>query len=160
VGSASSRGFEIELAARPLQGIDVYGTFGYTHARFGNGAVSSGVDVEGNEIPNTPDVTASAGVQYSSTFRQTANWFARADFVVYGGFQYDEANTAGQDAYGLVNLRGGIRSGRLLGEVWVRNLFDTFYVPVAFASPGLAPSGFLGESGAPRTFGISVGVGF
>jgi iron complex outermembrane receptor protein len=160
VGGASSRGFEVELAARPLQGIDVYGTLGYTHARFGNGAVSGGVNVEGNEIPNTPDLTASAGVQYSSTFRQTANWFARADFVVYGGFKYDEANTAAQDAYGLVNLRGGVRSGRLLGEVWVRNLFDTFYVPVAFASPGLAPSGFLGESGAPRTFGVSVGVGF
>jgi hypothetical protein len=43
----------------------------------------------------------------------------------------------------------------------VRNAFDTRYVPVAFAfDPRLAPSGFLGESGAPRTFGFHAGVGF
>jgi iron complex outermembrane receptor protein len=160
VGGAASRGFELELNARPMQGVDVYGTFGYTNATFSDGAISSGVDVEGNDIPNTPDFTASAGVQYSAAFRQTTNWFARGDLVVYGAFKYDDMNTAGQDAYALVNLRGGVRGKLLLGEVWVRNLFDTFYVPVAFAFPGLAPSGFLGESGAPRTFGVSVGVGF
>jgi hypothetical protein len=33
-------------------------------------------------------------------------------------------------------------------------------VPLAFAYPGLAPSGFVGEPGRPRTFGVSVGVGF
>jgi outer membrane receptor protein involved in Fe transport len=44
--------------------------------------------------------------------------------------------------------------------VWVRNAFDTRYVPVAFAYPGLAPSGFVGEMGAPRTFGIRAGVNF
>jgi hypothetical protein len=32
-------------------------------------------------------------------------------------------------------------------------------VPVAFAFPG-APSGFLGESGRPRTFGVTAGVRF
>jgi hypothetical protein len=31
---------------------------------------------------------------------------------------------------------------------------------LAFAYGGLAPSGFLGENGRPRTFGISLGVGF
>jgi len=36
----------------------------------------------------------------------------------------------------------------------------TRYIPVAFAYPGLAPSGFLGENGNPRTFGVSLGVGF
>jgi iron complex outermembrane receptor protein len=45
-------------------------------------------------------------------------------------------------------------------DAWVRNAFDTRYVPVAFAYGGLAPSGFLGEPGHPRTFGVSVGVGF
>ena len=51
--------------------------------------------------------------------------------------------------------------GRAFGEVWVRNAFDTRYVPVAFPyNPGLAPSGFIGEIGAPRTFGIRAGVTF
>jgi hypothetical protein len=42
----------------------------------------------------------------------------------------------------------------------VRNAFDTAYIPFALPYPNLAPSGFLGEMGAPRTFGASVGVRF
>jgi outer membrane protein assembly factor BamB len=38
--------------------------------------------------------------------------------------------------------------------------FDTHYIPLAFPQPGLAPSGFLGENGAPRTFGVRVGATF
>jgi hypothetical protein len=33
-------------------------------------------------------------------------------------------------------------------------------VPVAFPYPGLAQSGFVGENGAPRTFGVRAGVSF
>ena len=85
---------------------------------------------------------------------------ARAEAVCYGNYQYDDANTMGQDAYTLTNLRAGLRGGHAFGEVWVRNAFDTRYVPVAFPYPGLAPSGFIGENGAPRTFGIRAGVSF
>jgi len=42
----------------------------------------------------------------------------------------------------------------------VRNAFDTRYVPLAFAYTGLAPSGFIGEPGAPRTFGVRLGMTF
>ena len=44
---------------------------------------------------------------------------------------------------------------RLFAEVWLRNAFDTRYVPIAIPYPGFAPSGFIGENGRPRTFGIS-----
>jgi len=47
----------------------------------------------------------------------------------------------------------------LFGEGWVRNAFDTRYVPLAFAYPGLAPSGFI-SPGAPRTFGVRLGLSF
>jgi outer membrane receptor protein involved in Fe transport len=50
--------------------------------------------------------------------------------------------------------------GKFSVEAWVRNAFDTRYIPVAFAYPGLAPSGFLGENGRPRTFGVTARVGF
>jgi len=42
----------------------------------------------------------------------------------------------------------------------VRNAFDTRYVPVAFPYPGFTASGFIGEMGRPRTFGVSAGVTF
>ena len=52
-------------------------------------------------------------------------------------------------------------SDRLIVEAWMRNAFNAFYVPVAFEyEPAFAPSGFIGEAGRPRTFGVTVGVGF
>jgi outer membrane receptor protein involved in Fe transport len=98
-------------------------------------------------------------VQYTRDLGR-ARLVGRADAVVYGSFEYDDANTLGQEAYSLVNLRLGVSGGFLTGEVMLRNAFDTRYIPVAFAYPGLAPSGFVGEMGAPRTLTVSAGVRF
>ena len=46
------------------------------------------------------------------------------------------------------------------GEVLVRNAFDTRYIPLAFPYPNFAPSGFMGEMGAPRTVSVSASVRF
>lgn len=160
VGSASSRGIEFNLTARPAAGVDVFSAFGYTRARFGNNTVSSGADVSGNRVPYTPDFTFSVGAQITREVTSRLSLFGRAEVMSYGGFDYDDLNTAAQDAYGLVNLRAGARRGWIFGELWVRNAFDTRYVPLAFAYPGLAPSGFVGEPGRPRTAGLTVGVSF
>ena len=115
----------------------------------------------GNEIPNTPDYTATFGVHVSRALRADETVFVRAEVTRYGAFNYDDLNTAGQRAYSLASVRAGLSRGSVFAEVWVRNMFDTRYIPVALPfDPQLAPSGFLGESGAPRTFGISGGVAF
>jgi iron complex outermembrane receptor protein len=159
VGGAASKGVELEVGARAAPGLDLFTAIGYTHARFGAGSSSSGVNVENNKIPNTPDYTASAGVQYSRAFGR-ATVLGRADAVFYGAFQYNDQNSFGQDAYSLVNLRVGVSAGFLIGELVVRNAFDTRYIPLAFPYPGFAPSGFMGEMGAPRTVSVSVGARF
>ena len=160
VGSAASRGIEIEVTARPTRGLDLFSTFGYTHARFGDNTLSSGVDVSGNEVPFTPDVTFAIGAQLTRELTSQLALYGRGELTASGAFHYDDMNAASQDAYSLVNLRAGLRSGLFFAEAWVRNAFDTRYVPVAFAYPGLAPSGYVGEPGRPRTFGISAGVSF
>lgn len=160
VGGARSTGFEAELNGRARDGVDVFATFGYTHARFGDNTTSSGVPVDGNKIPNTPDYTASFGAQVSHPMTPAITLYGRGEAVLYGAFKYDDMNAAGQDAYSLANFRGGARGRRLFAEAWIRNAFDTKYVPVAFAYGSLAPSGFIGESGRPRTFGITAGVSF
>ena len=144
VGGAVSKGVELEINARPAEGIDLFSAVGYTHARFSQGSVSSGVGVGGNTIPNTPEYTASAGMQYARPVGPTTV-HGRADVVFYGAFQYDDANTLGQDAYSLVNLRLGVTGRFFVGEVFVRNAFDTRYIPVAFPFPNFAPSGFVGK---------------
>jgi hypothetical protein len=42
----------------------------------------------------------------------------------------------------------------------VRNAFDTRYIPLAFPYASFAPSGFMGQMGAPRTIVATVGVRF
>ena len=160
IGGARSRGVEFELTARPHEQVGVFGALGYTHARFDDGSTSGGVDVSGNELINTPDYTATIGAQVTRPLTRALTLTARGEAVFYGAFKYDEANIAGQDAYSIANFRAGVRAKYLSVEGWVRNAFDTRYIPVAFAYGPFAPSGFVGEMGRPRTFGVTAGVTF
>ncbi len=160
VGKARSSGLEVELNGRAREGVNLFASAGYTRARFGAGSTSSGADVSGKRIPNTPDYTATIGTQLSHALAPGIRLYGHAEAVLYGAFRYDDANVEGQDAYSLANFRAGVRGRLVFAEAWVRNAFDTKYIPVAFAYGQLAPSGFVGESGRPRTFGITAGVTF
>jgi iron complex outermembrane receptor protein len=122
--------------------------------------VSSGRDVSGNELPNTPDYTFTVGAQLSHPLNGVIGLYGRGEVTAYGAFHYDDLNSASQDAYSLANFRAGARGGRIFGEVWIKNAFDTEYIPIALPYPGFSPSGFIGESGRPRTWGVSFGVTF
>jgi iron complex outermembrane receptor protein len=157
---AANTGVEVEIGARPADGLQLFGGIGVTNARFSDGSVSNGIDVSGNKLANAPSHTLDAGAQYSHALWSAAGLIVRGEIVRYGEFQYDDANTLGQEAYSIANFRAGLRGKRLFGEAWIRNAFDTHYIPIAFPQPGLAPSGFLGENGAPRTFGVRIGAAF
>ena len=160
VGGATSSGVELDLNARVHPNVDVFGGIGYTKAEFKDDSISGGLPVGGNTVPNTPDYTASLGIQLSRNLSQGATLYGRAEATFSGAFEYDDLNTERQDAYSLANFRAGVRGRLVFVEGWIRNAFDTKYIPVAFAYGALAPSGFIGEMGRPRTFGISAGVGF
>jgi iron complex outermembrane receptor protein len=160
IGDATSTGVEAELNARLHSSVDVFGGVGYTRARFSDGSVSNGLPVGGNLIPNTPEYSATLGAQVTHPLRPGISVYGRAEALFYGAFEYDDFNTQRQDAYSLANFRAGARGRYLFAEAWVRNAFDTKYIPVAFAYGQLAPSGFIGEMGRPRTFGVSAGVTF
>jgi iron complex outermembrane receptor protein len=160
VGGARSTGVELDVTARPRPDVDVFAAFGFTNARFSDGTTANGVDVSDNRLPYTPDYTATFGGQMTRAITSAINGYGRAEIVLTGTFQYDEGNTQSQERYSIVNLRAGASHKRLFGELWLRNAFDTEYVPIAIPYPGFAPSGFIGENGRPRTFGISVGARF
>jgi iron complex outermembrane receptor protein len=160
VGNATSAGVELELSATPYTGVDLFGSFGVTRARFGDGSLSNGVDVSDNKVPLTPDFQTTLGAQFTRPLRASLSLYGRGEVVIYGAFKYDEANLEKQDAYSLANFRAGVRGKLLFAEAWIKNAFDTRYIPIAFAYPGFAPSGFVGEPGRPRTFGVDFGVTF
>lgn len=160
VGRAHSRGLELDLTARPHQSIDVFASFGFTSAYFRAGTMAAGVNVGENKLPYTPTYTGVIGTQVTRAITSAITLYGRGEAAFYGPFEYDEANTARQEAYSLANFRVGARGKRLFAETWLRNAFDTMYVPIAIPYQGFAPSGFIGENGRPRTFGVSAGVTF
>jgi iron complex outermembrane receptor protein len=159
VGSATSRGVELEVAARPASWLELFGAVGTAQTRFSPGTISNGVDLDGNKVPNAPSYTAAFGALVSREIRPEHRLFVRADVSFVGPFEYDELNRQRQEAYGLANLRAGLRLHWAVIEAWVRNVTDTRYVPLAFAFD-FSQSGFIAEPGRPRTFGVSLGVGF
>jgi iron complex outermembrane receptor protein len=158
-GSATSKGVELEISARAAPGLDIFSSIGMTNARFSEGTTTSGVDVSGNRLQLTPEYTASVGAQLSCNIGQS-RLFARADTVFYGQYNYDDFDGLSQEAYSLTNIRGGVGFRQFTIEAFVRNAFDERYIPVLFPFPNFAPSGYVGELGAPRTFGVSAGVRF
>ena len=158
-GGATSKGIELELMARAAAGVDVFGSWGITRARYKDGSVASGRSIQGNTVPYAPTYTSNVGLQYSRPVR-ALTVYARGEVTTLGDFEYDETNAEGQDGYSLTSLRAGGRVGTCFVEGWIQNAFDTKYVPLAFPYPGLAPSGYIGEPGAPRRFGIRAGVRF
>lgn len=170
-GAADSKGVELELLARPLKGWDIFGGFGWTDARFLSGAQAghtdafgndSLVDVSGRHLIYAPDFTVNGGMQFSWEACRQATLYVRGEAVAYGRYFYNPVNTAAQDTYSLANFRAGVRGKNWFAEGWVRNAFDTRYVPIAFEFPNGAfgGSGFVGESGAPLTYGLRAGVLF
>jgi iron complex outermembrane receptor protein len=162
-GAAMSKGIELELRYRPVKGWDLFGSAGYTDAEFLSGSTSmvglSNQNVSGNRLPFTPDFTVNAGTQYMWDIGKAGALYARAEVNVYGNFQYDAGNQVDQDIYSLARFRAGWRAKNYFVEGWVNNAFDTHYLPVALYW-GTTPSGYVGESGAPVTFGVRAGLGF
>ena len=86
--------------------------------------MAAGVDVGDNELPYTPDYTATFGGQLSRAITSAISGFARAEIVLTGAFNYDEGNTEAQDAYSIVNLRAGASTSGGV-ELWLRNASRT-----------------------------------
>ena len=167
VGTAYSFGLEGELTAKPAERWDIFTGASWGRAKFEQYVQPSGVSAAGNVLPFAPEINWNAGSQYRYQFDKNLYAFVRGEFVLISQYNYDASALAKQDMYSLTNFRVGIGgSTDLLGgtatwrlEGHVDNAFNTVYAPLAFPFQ-LAQSGYVGENGPPRTFGVSLTLGF
>lgn len=148
---ATSKGFEIEMAARPVDDLELTGGFGYTDATFDE-YKSGSKDYSGKKILTTPEYTANIG----ATYRFSSGFYSNVNYHGFGKMYFDNANTKVQDAYGLINAKVGYRADNFDVYAYGKNLGDKEYVTRAF--PG--NNTWYGRAGAPRTFGISTSITF
>ena len=153
-GESHSQGVELELDARVTERLTLFTAFGAVDATFEEYSPAPGSDLAGNSLPFAPETTWSLAAQYGGGLGERSSWFVRGEYVMIGEFFYDAANQA-SERYDLASFRAGLERGPLRLEAWVKNAFDEVYVPVAFPDPA-GTGDFIGENGAPLTWGVTL----
>ncbi len=135
-GEAQAYGFEGQVQGQPTEWASLFATYSYNHARLTSGAY------DGNSFRNSPDHTFSVGAFLSAPltdalevyFTPTYSWQSKFFFsdnndkpaLQPADFAIDEF----QDAYGLLNLRAGVRApdSRWALEFALKNALNENYV--------------------------------
>ncbi len=155
-GHSDSKGFELNIMARPFKGFFLQGGYGYTYARFLDYHKSEKVDYSGNMTPLVPRNTLSALAMYSI---ETKGWLdmvsVSANFRGIGKMYWLEDNQVVQPFYALLGAKVALTKGITTLELWGKNLTNTKYLSYYFVS-----SSKYAQDGVPTTFGATVTVKF
>lgn len=155
---ASSLGAELEVTALPVEGLEVSANIGCTDARYESYTDPvTGANFDDNQISFVPEFTASGSVTYRFPF----GLYITGEVLGVGRYQLDEANTAQQDAYALLNARLGYQARNWEVAVFARNIFDEEYVNNALdLRNAFQPDLLVLQPGDPLTYGFAVTARF
>jgi iron complex outermembrane recepter protein len=125
-GAAVSKGGELEIDARLSTAFTVHGGVGYTDAMITEATPGSALAV-GARLPNVPEWTANASIEYNAPLTQGWDFSARADGE-YIGSEFDP-NAAPyplsqRGGYTLFNMRFGVRGHALSAYLFGNNLLN------------------------------------
>ena len=130
---ASSFGLELEAEAAVSDTVTLSAALGLVNAEFDSytdnvlrsvlGPHAAGYEFGGNDINFVPEYTANLGAHIDLPWNLYTNWEVQG----IGDYWLDEANTAEQDAYALVNARIGYKRDNWELFVYARNLTDEDY---------------------------------
>lgn len=143
---AHSQGFEFEMHAKPVRGLDLFGGIGFTEVVFDRWQTDDG-DYTEKDFPNAPQMTVNAGAQY----RHNSGLFGRLDVSVSDGYYSDASNTQWLGGKTLVDLRAGYEAEKYDIVLWCKNLFNREYQTIGFARKFDQVI-----DGAPRMFGVTL----
>ncbi len=169
-GAATSEGFELELSARPIEGLAITAGLGYVNAQFtdfeGLAAPRGGfIDASGNEIPLAPKITFNTAIQYDGTFGNGGSWMSRLEYN-YVDERYAAEGAVGTREYllpdySVLNARIGFRTSDDHWGVyfWGKNLTNEQEPTEARFSAFITPR-YAQRYLDPRTYGLSIGYQF
>ena len=168
-GKADVKGFEAELAVRPVEGLSIDASLAYLHFAYKSisaSAASSGIGLE-DEGQFIIPWSWSIGAQYEADLGDAGTLTPRVDVSHDDSYSRNANNvdavTGGIDIFGripgriLVNAR---LTYRTMDENWEvalegRNLTDKLYYTDIFDNRGSTNS-VQGSPGEPRTWAVSV----
>ena len=163
--SARSLGAELEVAALPVEGLQLNLAYGFADARFTDYEDAPDGDLSDERLPNAPRHTLSLVADYAyPVLDDLADAYIRTEYSYTSNFTTTaEADREFFDSFDILNVRLGLRADRFDIEVFVENLFDEKYITGTTGASNLAP--FLGvsepfEVGTTRRFGVRATVRF
>jgi iron complex outermembrane receptor protein len=153
-GKLTSKGIEMEIAAAPVKGLQVFYNAGFTDAEYKTLKLSqngSTVDLAGKKQIFTPDVTSMLALQYTYDLgtKFLLKLVARGEWMYLGKQYFDLANNISQNPYSLLNTRFGVSAKNFEVMFWGRNLSDKNYISYAYDFGAV-------HLGNPRTYGITL----
>lgn len=155
-----SLGGEIEMTAKPADGLELAGGIGYTYARLRNVAAGNATGAKtGNTVPNVPDLTINASANYRWSSRSIGlpgEFAGRVSYNHVASRAADVLNGFDLAAYDLVNARLGWEDDGIGIYVFANNLFDQRYQSWG-QSFGPVPTVRVGQGrivGAGLSFGL------
>ena len=180
--NADYKGFEFEMRALPLDGVEIYGNVGFVDPTFSeiyfptpaNAAVLDNYASIAH-FPYVPKWTISGGGQYSKPLGDLGTFTASVDYVWNSKRYFHTVNLSNinpfndqiaDPSHGILNTRLGLSEIPLAGtdatlsvNFWVQNLLNTQYRSMGIE---FGPSqGFAGNVwGLPRTMGMDMKVKF
>jgi iron complex outermembrane receptor protein len=183
-GSSVSKGFELAVRARPIQGLSVDLSYAFTDATFrrysdpdlvtAQGFAPTG-SVAGNMLPRYSRHQAAGSVEWQQPLSGSVgllgdllgpnvDWFVRGE-ATWQSRQYAEAsNTTWVGDALLVNARLGLTGPRFELGLWTKNLFDNRTPPVVIRfnvrNQGAATRAFLVQAADGRTVGLTLRLPF
>ncbi len=159
IGDAEVFGVEIDLHARPAEGLDVSLGVGYLDAEITDPFIA---EVQpGGKPAVSPKWNLNGRARYEFMSTGSSYWFVQGDFSYQDDVYFDiyETPFLREDGYWLFNARIGIASadGRWDASLWGRNLADSDYRVGGFTGGVAGPVQIFGP---PRTYGVSLSYNF
>ena len=178
MGSATSKGFDLELQAKATKALTLSAAVGYDKAAFTKSVINPGYPlglssvqylVKSGDVMPTPKWTATFGAEYGWNLAAMGPAFVRADYQFAAGYQskgsegtqnYD-ANTGKVSAIRLLNLRTGLKWGAWDYSLYVKNALNertelSRYHSFSQSAITGEPSQLYGGTAlAPRMLGIA-----
>jgi iron complex outermembrane receptor protein len=162
-GKAQSSGFELEVAALPVRGLELDAALSMINAKLTANAQDVGA-VSGDPLLAVAKWHASTSITYSAPIRPQYDGYARADYQYTGpmqdGYDFSTPELAyinREPGYSVINARFGVLHGGWEVALFVQNLAD--------ARPRLTAANFISPdinvyTIRPRTIGLNLKKSF
>jgi len=155
VGGATSRGYEAEVSANLLPGLELRGSFFWNESALQKDNAFLGARA-GDRLPTIPENTASIALLYEIAVSQNWKTTISGDYAYIGrsALTFDEENSPKMGAYGILNARLQFSNDIWKVGLFAQNLGDSYANTFSFGNSFTVSRGNQVTPPRPRTFGV------